>query len=279
MSILTKICVVVLLVLILLACPVFITQATVAPNYRQAYERQKVETSLHRMEAKNAMLKLDRVLAQRDAAQGELARVEAAQQQELGALKSELTAWQTKSAELQNNLTRLTTEVAGLKGEAQTFNERNTLLAGQLENSRSEMDKRNREILRVTDLLKQAEAEKDRLDKIARVRYERIRELEEENEQLQVGGATAARTAQAPAAPVADGKVTGSITAVRGDYASINVGSAKGIQTGMRLIIYRGAQLVGFLRVEEVDIAQSAGIIIERQLDPMQGDKVTTSLQ
>jgi len=279
LSILTKICVVVLLVLILLACPVFITQATVAPNYRQAYERQKVETSLHRMEAKNAMLKLDRVLAQRDAAQGELARVEAAQQQELGALKSELTAWQTKSAELQNNLTRLTTEVAGLKGEAQTFNERNTLLAGQLENSRSEMDKRNREILRVTDLLKQAEAEKDRLDKIARVRYERIRELEEENEQLQVGGATAARTAQAPAAPVADGKVTGSITAVRGDYASINVGSAKGIQTGMRLIIYRGAQLVGFLRVEEVDIAQSAGIIIERQLDPMQGDKVTTSLQ
>lgn len=277
MSILTKICVVVLLVLILLACPVFITQATVAPNYRQAYEAAMVETASHRMAAKNATLALNKVLAERDAAKADLARIESTKQQEIDTLKSDLAAWQTKAAEFQNNLTRLTTEVGGLKGEAQTFNERNALLASQLEAGRTEMDKLNREVIRVSDLLKQAEAEKDRLDKIARVRYERIRELEEETEQMQAGGAE--KSAKAPAAPTSSEKITGTITAIKGDYASINIGSAKGVQQGMRLVIYRGAQLVGFLRVEEVDIAQAAGIVIERQLDPMQGDKVTTSLQ
>ena len=41
MSILTKICAIILVVLVLLACPVFINIATVPYNYRDLYQQQK----------------------------------------------------------------------------------------------------------------------------------------------------------------------------------------------------------------------------------------------
>jgi len=116
---------------------------------------------------------------------------------------------------------------------------------------------------------------KARIEKTSRVRYERIRELEEEVEELRSPGAVA-RKDGAPEVTFAPGEtITGTVIAVDGDYASINIGSAKGIGPGMLLIIYRGTELVSFLRVVEVDVAEAAGIIINSRLDPLQGDKVT----
>ncbi len=277
MSILTKISVVVLLVLILLACPVFITQATIAPNYRAAYEQQLAKTQLEAMRARSHMLLNGQLVAQRDAAIAEAERFRQQTQQELARMTANLGAWQTKSAEQENNLKNMTTQLSGLRSAADTFNKRNELLASQLDESRTEIDKLTKENLRTSEMQKQTEAEKERLDKIARVHAERIAELEQENEQLRQSGAQA-KAGEAELVPVAPEGITGSITSVKGDYASINIGSANGIKPNMQLIIYRGDQLVGFLRVEGVDVNQAAGIVTDRQLDPLRGDKVTTSL-
>ncbi len=277
MSILTKISVVVLLVVILLACPVFISQATVAPNYRYAYEQEKKRGQLWAMDARQVKLALNKAIAERDAAVRARNEITAEKQQEIARLTTNLGAWQTQAAQQENDLKTLATEVAGLKGEAITFNKLNESLRNGLADSRKKIDDLVKENIGTSDLLKQTQAENTRISKYARVWKERIRELEGEIETLRQTGATARAGAEG-VAPVAAERIGGTVTAVRGELASINIGSAKGIQREMKLYVYRGAEFVSRLRVSEVRIDQAAGIIIDRRLDPMPGDKVVTRL-
>jgi len=93
-------------------------------------------------------------------------------------------------------------------------------------------------------------------------------------EEAKAGGpATAAGKPEMPAP-----SITGTVDSVRGDLVGINIGAAKGIKPGMKLIVYRGTNFVAHLRVQEVDVNQAAGVLTDKQLDPMPGDKVTTSL-
>jgi len=58
LNILTKICIVIQLVLILIACPVFITQATVVANYKDHYERQVLRGSVLNQTAAQAQMNI-----------------------------------------------------------------------------------------------------------------------------------------------------------------------------------------------------------------------------
>jgi predicted RNase H-like nuclease (RuvC/YqgF family) len=269
---------VVLLVLVLLAVPVFITQATIGPNWRHAYEQERKRSDGLKMDARSEMLAHSKTIAERDAAITELQKTRQDKKMELDRLTGQLIGERTRTAGLQNDLNRLATEVAGLKAEAQTFNKRNEMLASELDAARLDIASLNKELLRVSDLLKQSEAEKDRLDKTVRVQVERVRSLEEELDQLRATGAVAKATTGKDTVAIPDQPIIGTITTVKGDYASINIGSAQGIKRNMPLIIYRGDQLVARLRVDEVDSVEAAGIILDRQLDPIPGDKVTTRL-
>ncbi len=278
MNILTKICIVIQLVLILLACPVFITQATVVANYRDRYEKQVLQSEVLNQIAAQAQMKIASVKIERDTAVADKTQLAFASQQEIAKLRSDVRLAQMSNGEQENRLDKLATEVAGLKQQAQVFNERSQMLEGELKIARAEFDKLTAENISTTEQLRAAEVAKTRTEKTSRVRYERIRELEEEVGELRSGGAVARKDA-GPEVTLAPGDaITGTVTAVRGDYASINIGSAKRVARGMRLIIYRGTEVVGFLRVEEVDVAESAGIIVDSRLDTLQGDKVTTSL-
>ena len=65
------------------------------------------------------------------------------------------------------------------------------------------------------------------------------------------------------------------ILAVKEGIASINAGSAKGIRSGMRLVVYRGAQFVGYLKIIEVEAQEAAGLMVDTAVQAQQGDKVT----
>lgn len=276
MSILTKTCVVVLLVLILFACPVFITQATVAPNWRYAYQQKDAECKAYQMDAKAEKLAHNATIEQRDGARDSLNALREGKNIEMAKLSAELSAARSGAAAFQNNLGTLAAKVGGLEREATNFNHRNDLLAAQLDKARKDIDKLTKEVIGVSELLKQTEAEKARVNQLARTFQQTIRELEEENEQLrQSGGVVRADGEQA--AVVGD-MIIGTVEAVRGNYASINIGSAKGIKRNMKLIIYRGSQFIGWLRIDEVDVDQAAGIIVNPMQDPRQGDKVTNKL-
>jgi hypothetical protein len=64
------------------------------------------------------------------------------------------------------------------------------------------------------------------------------------------------------------------VTAVRGELAAINRGSAEGVRAGSVFEIRRGQELIGRLRIGEVGEHSAAGMICDRRDDPLPGDPV-----
>jgi len=108
---------------------------------------------------------------------------------------------------------------------------------------------------------------------------EEIEEVREELAAAKAGGGTKG-TGDGDKAPVtSDQPVHGTVTAVADGVASINIGQAKGIRKNMMLTVYRGGKFVAHLRIDMVESDTAAGVILDSQLDVMQGDKVATSLK
>jgi len=173
------------------------------------------------------------------------------------------------------------TRLAELQQNVDAGGKRNELLAKQLQDERVKIASLQETIGRNITELTQERGKRERSERVVRAmerqlqdRDERIKELESQV----AGGGASGSAAAAVAAAVPQGQVTATITAVRGDHASINVGAAQGVARGQKLYIYRNASFVGYLRIDEADEAQAAGTIVDKQLDPTVGDKVTNDL-
>lgn len=274
MGTLTKTFIIVLVVLMLAACPIFITQATVAPNWRLEAENLRVSNSALAQDARLRALahqRLDQeyqLLTERSS--GEISRVQTRAEQQAVRLAS----LQDENARLQTELARIVAELSQLRADYQQNTARTELLALQRDEAFARLEQLNVENRRLSDLAKQTQLEADRQSEIARMLSEQLAEREERIRTLETG--VSAAPAAKPAEPAQ--AISGTLTAIQGDLASVNVGSAQGIRPDMRLIIYRGADFVGHLRIQQVDVSESAGIVVDRRLEPQRGDKVTTSL-
>ncbi len=285
MSTLTKIAIVVLVVLILLACPVFITQSRLAPTYEDAYKRLEQRAGILEQEVRHGQLSVQVLSRERDRLAGDLTKETGAMQGEIERLKRELTDERRKAAELAKNLELMNTELSKLRLDFEANSKRTAALSQQRDDAFDKIQKLNDEFRKTTDKLKKTQLDMDRQGGIIRAleeqrvqRDERIKHLEQLLGSAAGPGAAAPTAPTAPAAPRTDIRISGTVTAVRGDLASVNVGSAKGVRPGMMLVIYRGADYVAKLRVDNVDVGESAGVIIDPRLDPMQGDKVADRL-
>jgi len=277
LNILTKICVVILLVLVLFASFTFINMATVPQNYKVAYEREHNQRMLsdqavrvEKLAASRLAEELKTVKARADSVASELAevkkdRVPDPERLRTAALQAAIDAANTRLAQLQENV--------------EAMSKRNEALSGQLDASRkiiADLQKENgRQTGEITQLRGQLEREQRVVQALQRQlmdRDERIAELEQKLRQIALGDVGDEKAAVTP------GKIAGTIKAVRGELASINIGSAQGVTRGLRLYIYRDASFVGHLRIDEVDEGESAGTIVDKQLDPVVGDKVTNDL-
>jgi len=69
-------------------------------------------------------------------------------------------------------------------------------------------------------------------------------------------------------------KITGKVIDVQDDLLSIDIGSAMGVQEGMRMVIHRKDQFVSYLRIEMVEKDEAVGVIVDKQIDPQKGDEV-----
>lgn len=147
------------------------------------------------------------------------------------------------------------------------------------------------------DLLVKTTAQQSRLASLnARVRElttnamiltEQVRNLQSKNaayeqkiaslEQRLEAGGRAAETAEvtaAPPTPTVAGPIRGEITAVEGDYASINIGQESGLVEGMVLMIYRGSTFMGELELSDV-LPEEAGGRLDMEQGAIQvGDRV-----
>jgi len=276
LNILTKICVVVLLILVLVASVVFINMATVPQNYRAAYEQEKLRAKLNEQAARTQKLvtntqaaEIELLKRSRDGLAIQLAELKKGQVPDptelmVAEITAKLNASNTRLAELQLNVKAmgdrnevLSKQLEGEWGKIAAMQKANSSLTADMTQLRGELERSKRVV--------------NALERKLQDRQERITELENRAPGAAAGGAAAA-------AVVPQGKVTGTITAVRGELASINVGAAQGVTSGQKLYIYRNASFVGYLRLDNVDEGGAAGTIIDKQLDPTVGDKVTNDL-
>ena len=278
MNILTKICVVVLLILVLVASVVFINMATVPLNYRELYEASETRADLASQNARTQTLLGNR---QREAINALKAQI--------GTLETQLADVRQKSVpdptdlrtkELVTQLQVAKTKLTDLSGSVDAMGKRNQSLFDQLEVTRAKIGKKEEQIARLTadlsemsGLLRRSERTVRAYQQQLRGRDERIAELEK---QVRSPGAAAA---EAAVTTTAKSHVVATVTAVRGERASINVGAAQGVVRGQKYYIYRNANFVGYLRVDEVDDGEAAGMVVDKQLDPVIGDKVTNDLK
>jgi predicted RNase H-like nuclease (RuvC/YqgF family) len=269
---------VVLVVLVLLACPIFITQATVAPNWKQAYLQKDKEAKIFEATARTNNMAAQRAMLELDQLKTKFNDVKSSSGRDVDRLQTDLAGERLKVVDLQREIKNISTQLTELQESYKAYVSRYTVQTSQLDEARKNIDKLNEENRRLTELYKTAQSQAERLENAQRSLREQLADRDETIRQLQASGATAKKSgSEAPAAPTGD--ITGTVTAVKGDLASINVGSAQGVQKGMKLVIYRGNKWVAHLRVEEVDVSQAAGIVMDKQLDPAQGDKVASNLK
>lgn len=282
MSTLTKIFIVVMVVLTIPASVLFIAQANTAPNYRRAWEDQLEKAKVAQAQAQHYRTQFsslqqtnESLTRQMEEQANELAKSRAAMEVEAGRLRGE-------NARLKNAQEVLNTTIQGLEASVAEQVKMNSLLNDQLAarlQAVQDLNEDNRQLrLSNQELLR----ELDNAKEYARVynlelaaAEEKIAELEEK---LSRGGVSL--SAGPGVAPTPMSTIEGRVTAVslRENIAQINVGAASGVQKGMRFILYRDMKLVGMLEVAEVGANDSAGILMDLQLDPRQGDMATTDL-
>lgn len=284
MSTLTKICVVVLVVLVLLAMPVFITKAMVDPNYRVAYEKEALRAKLHAQAAQVADLATAVAKEQLKTANEDVLELRNQLRILAGSHRTDSTRWNNVITELQADRQKLQGELAKLQS---TYRQNSDLLKLQTNNLaklRDANEKLTRETIALGEQLDAKDAKVERATEQVRQTKERNIELSEEIAKLGAAIALLEKTGAEPAeAGTVDGvRIAGMITEVRGDLASINVGSAKGVKPHMRFYIYRGSDFVGYLRIggsQEVEADGAAGLITHREVEPRYGDTVSTTMK
>ena len=283
MSILTKIFVVLQVVLVLLACPVFITQATVAPNYRDLWEKEKDRSKMYAQSAQHAGLAMNMLREQLTRAENKANDAEAQRSKRESELLADKAEVQTAYAGLEAIIKRMTAEMQGQQAIVQDFSRRYDLLTKQGRTQRDKINELIESNNRMNSMLKDEQTKVERIGKIAKVYSEKIVELQDKIEELNI---ELVRYKRGDKAPMPGGKddripdtppIEGTILAVDGAIASINVGSARGVRRGMRLVIYRGSNYVGRLHIVEVNARSAAGSVVDSPLQPQIGDKVVSS--
>jgi len=281
LSILTKISIVLLVVLVLPTSVVIIQQASQLPTYMDAYARRG--TQIENINQANRHLQLALKQAQdqgkRSAADAQAALAEKRTVQER--LQAQINDLVAEKLGMAAKLAEFTTAYQGLSESLKMEIAGRDRLRGELDVSRAQTNKLKDHVNQLNAALRDKEVAIARLERTVQKFREDIAIKEKEIIALQKVVETMGRPAAAtgelgsgvkPDVP----KIQGTITAIDNDVASINIGAAKGIKKGMRLIVFRDGDFVSFLQIELVDLNSAAGVLVNKRLEPRQNDKVKT---
>lgn len=279
MSTLTKICVVVLVLLVLFASGPFIQQAVTGPDWKQACQKQKRKTELAEASDKKHML--DAQVYQRLFENAQIKAI-ASEQRSIGTIEGkdvEIARLTGQLAKRSGEVTELTTFNKNFRLNLEEQIKTNKNLLTLLEAKRGENIVLNNQLLSAQHTIKKQQTDLDLSERSAESLQEQLAqrnaEIDELRDQALAGGAKIPTVE-----PVVKGpKINGSITAVRGDLASLSVGSASGVKKGMEFTIYRGGDFVALLRIASVDVDNSTGIITDRTREPKISDKASNDLK
>ena len=289
MNILTKICVVVLLVLILLACPTFINLAAYQANYRALHEQELLRGRLYTQLNRHAELANKQRRAQRDDLANQLSQSRQQNLKSDSSYRDGLEELKAAQLRIEGEKTRLTTIMGGQQQSLKAEIDRAKQLAGDLDKERTKTIKLAKDIRDLTDALADKEVAIDQLTQVNRRLREDVGEKDKQIEDYQaklvakgldlVGAGPGVEGAVPAIGPAARELIRGTVTAVDDNVACINIGSSSGIRKGDKLIIHRENDFVAHLQVDEVHISSAVGVIVDQRQNiapPKQGDKVRT---
>ena len=288
MNILTKICVVLLALVSILASVVFSHDAVVKPNWRHEYDKAVSKGKVAEMNSRNNALALhsaqveNRNLITRY--EGDMGKV----LQDNETLRHDLAALKTTNETLMKANTQHGETGHNLEQSLTALQQRYANVLAQLAEANTKIDLIQQQLTSTENSLADSQAQNQRDVAEKRVLNVLRVQLEEEvkflEDKLADLGGNMPQAVDAPAeAYVPPVTLMGTVTAVQDDpgLASINIGRVKGVRRGMSMYIYRDLEFVGHLQIEEVDDNEAAGIVVGLRpgMRVLQGDKVTTSLE
>ena len=275
MNILTKICVVVLVVVNLFASAVFIAYANGSENWKQKCENLESAKQAAEITAANELAHASLLQTDKANLEKQLVAERGAAQEKISERDAQIVKLEKDKSVFQVSQQGIDTQIAALVTRINTMDVARTALENSLVKANEDKASFQKDITELQGKLAQAEADSRRQDGTIRVLRADVANLREQNERLNAlvtaGGSDAGAGGQA-LAPVVN--IRGQVTAVKGEAVAINVGSAKGVHEGMVLVIHRKDKLVGYLRIDEVEVDEAVGVIEEKQSDPQQGDSV-----
>ncbi len=279
MDTLTKIFVVVLVVLILLACPVIINVIVTHENYREQRDQERQRSAVMELTARTAMTGQEAAISERDRYRSDLEEARGNFERRVAELESSYSDERLARADLQQSYNTVSAQLSGLNRSLESSIDMRRELSEQLETARTTANQLRQERAELADSLRDSEARTDRMSGQIRLLREqlaasqqRVSELEDRLARIDPD------EMREPPVARPDLDITAEVTAVDENIVGINIGSAQGVQEDMQMIIYRDAELVAQFRIQEVDAGSAAGIITTRLLDPRPGDKVTTTM-
>jgi len=226
-----------------------------------------------RAQAQAALVQAGSVAASSKAAEQQL-------QGQITQLGAQIEQLQAKLGETERKLSDKTNELIAEKGKRESAEASVGRIAQlqELDKNRAErLEKRNQELLSQTiDLQKRNQDLNNRVKELTQqvtIKEEQVRALKEQRYALEQQLAAIQKSSQVVGAPPAPGTVVeaaalgapppvpirGQILEVKGNVASISVGSADGVTEGMSFIVYRGKEYLGKLRITTVEPNRSGG--------------------
>jgi hypothetical protein len=272
--------VVFLVVTSIVAAVVFINLATVSPNWRDYYNREKdaynvLATYNLSHQTVNARLEKDR-----EDLREALVDQKTKAQSDIAALRDEKEQFNIAIADLKRQLA-MKANITPESGK--TMKE---FLDKQLQALKEAWEQESKAKLKLVAVESQfltEQAKNKRLENSLRVIKEQAQDkatmiIKLNNRISQLEMLEDKKPDRRVIVPVPTTIITGTVTEVNSNLVSINVGTAQGLKVGMQLIVSRGDKFVGYLKIEEIRVNEAAGIIVNRVLAPLQGDKVASRL-
>jgi uncharacterized protein (DUF3084 family) len=283
---LTKVFIVVLTVFAIAFSMLVIGYAAQSKNYKDLSDKNH-DWALQESASRQADNNLSKVTAenyqkQMSSLQDQLGEIREAMESnanQMASVKNELLAEKQKTASLTGQVTQLTSMLDA--GDAERKELQTQLGSLRKDNSALRTDN-----FSLTQINQKLDLQQKLYEQEIRLLKEQNYSLSERVEALRAKIQTAASgndqgssVAGAEAiAGSASSAIIGEITSVRDALASISIGSAQGVKSGMVFTIYRGSTYLGKLQITQVQPELSAGELMQVQGRITSGDKVSNSL-
>lgn len=282
MSTLTKILVVLLSLFSIFLCGMMVSYVGSANNYKGLHDKLKLENQAIQSQARQSQALYAEQVEKSKLLEEKLNLQIQSLQERNNQLAADLQKTDRLSQEYQSRSESWKGVMTGFEQSVATMLDSLKLTQDQLEKSRSQNIKDQKELNQITADLYEKIVELQRLESERRRLLEQKTDLEKRLAQSNgniVGSTVTQVTDMAKPADVpVSASIKGLIMEIDQSLVTLSVGSADGVTRGMVFHVTRGSEFLCNVTVTDVDINKCAGVLDMVQQQPKIGDMVSTKL-